>query len=131
MSQVVDFLNEAKTYYLATVDEDGQARVRPFGATVEFNGHVYFGTNNKKKVFAQLVKNPKVEISGMAKGKWIRLSGKAVVDESIEAKAALLEATPGLKNMYNLEDKIFEVFYLDDMKATVYSFTGEPEELVD
>lgn len=31
MSQVVDFLNEAKTYYFATVEGD-QPRVRPFGA---------------------------------------------------------------------------------------------------
>ena len=29
MSQVVDFLNEAKTYYFATVEGD-QPRVRPF-----------------------------------------------------------------------------------------------------
>ncbi|HAX1821185.1 TPA: NimC/NimA family protein, partial [Escherichia coli] len=31
MSQVVDFLNEAKTYYFATVEGD-QPRVRPFNA---------------------------------------------------------------------------------------------------
>jgi uncharacterized pyridoxamine 5'-phosphate oxidase family protein len=82
MSKVVDFLNEAQTYYLATV-EDGQPRVRPFGATVEYNGKVYLATNNQKKVYQQLVANPKIEVSGMANGKWIRLSGEAVFDDSI------------------------------------------------
>ena len=96
---------------------------------MEYQGRVYLATNNTKKVFQQLVKNPKVEVSGMAKGKWIRLSGKAVVDDSKEAKEAMLEANPVLKNMYNLEDGIFAVFYLDDMKASLYSMTGDPIEL--
>lgn len=126
MSQVVDFLNEAKTYYLATTEQDNQARVRPFGATMEYEGHVYFATNNTKKVFHQLVKNPKVEVSGMANGQWIRLSGNAVVDETRQAKEAMLNANPFLKSMYNLEDGVFAVFYLDDMKATLYSMTQDP-----
>lgn len=128
MSQVVDFLNDAKTYYIATVEDD-QPRVRPFGAAVEYNGKVYLATNNQKKVYQQLIANPKTEVSGMAKGQWIRLSGEAVVDNSVEAKQAMLDANPALKNMYSLEDDIFAVFYLDNMKATVYSFTGEPVEL--
>jgi uncharacterized pyridoxamine 5'-phosphate oxidase family protein len=128
MSKVVDFLNEAQTYYLATV-EDGQPRVRPFGATVEYNGKVYLATNNQKKVYQQLVANPKIEVSGMANGKWIRLSGEAVFDDSIEAKEAMLEANPAVKSMYSVDDGIFAVFYLDNMQALVYSFTDAPVAL--
>lgn len=128
MSKVVEFLNEAKIYYIATT-EDGQPRVRPFGATVEYNGKVYLATNNQKKVYQQLLSNPKTEISGMAKGKWIRLSGEAVFDDSIEAKEAMLSANPSLKDMYSLDDGLFAVFYLDNMKASVYSYTSEPEIL--
>ncbi|WP_099466792.1 pyridoxamine 5'-phosphate oxidase family protein [Konateibacter massiliensis] len=128
MSQVVDFLNEAKTYYLATV-EDGQPRVRPFGAAVEYKGRVYLTTGNHKKVYKQLIANPKTEISGMAKGKWIRLSGEAVFDDSIEAKQAMFDANPSLKNLYSIDDGIFEVFYLENMQALVYSFNGEPVAL--
>lgn len=130
MSKVVDFLNEAKTYYIATVEDD-QPRVRPFGATVEYNGKVYLATNNQKNVFKQLVNNPKIEISGMAKGKWIRITGNAVVDETMEAKKAMLDANPVLKNMYSIDDVVFAVFYIDKMKAVVYSFTDEPIELED
>lgn len=128
MSKVVDFLNEAKTYYLATVEEN-EARVRPIGATVAYNGKVYFATNNKKEMFQQLCKNPNVAISGMSNMQWIRITGKAVVDPDIDAKKALLEANPAVKEMYSINDGIFEVFYLKDMKAILYSFTEAPVEL--
>jgi uncharacterized pyridoxamine 5'-phosphate oxidase family protein len=128
MSKVVDFLNEAKTYYLATVEGD-EARVRPIGATVEYNGKVYFGTNNQKEMFKQLIKNPSVAISGMNNTHWIRITGMAVVDNSADAKRAMLEANPVLKDMYSINDGIFEVFFIEDMKAVLYSFTSAPIEL--
>lgn len=128
MSKVVEFLNEAKTYYLATVEGD-EARVRPIGATVEYNGKVYFGTSNQKKMFKQLIKNPNVAISGMNNTHWIRITGKAVVDNSADAKRAMLEANPVLKDMYSINDGIFEVFFIKDMKAILYSFTSAPIEL--
>ena len=128
MSKVVDFLNEIKTYYLATVEE-GEARIRPMGATVEFNGKVYLGTNNQKEMFKQITKNPSIAVSGFNGEKWIRITGKAVIDSSTEAKKAMLEVNPALKNMYSIEDGIFEVFYIDNMKATVYSFTDKPIDL--
>lgn len=130
MSQVLDFLNEAKSYYLATV-EDGQPRVRPFGAHMEYNGNIYLCTNNQKEVYKQLIANPKTEVSGMANGKWIRLSGEAVFDESLEAKQAMLEANPSIRNMYQADDGIFAIFYLKNRKATLYSFGKEPVELED
>lgn len=129
MSKIVDFLNEAKTYYLATVEE-GEARVRPIGATVGHDGKIYFGTNNQKEMFKQMLKNPNIAISGMNERHWIRITGKAVVDNSADARRAMLEANPVLKNMYSIDDGIFEVFFIEDMKAILYSFTSEPIELV-
>ena len=129
MNEVLDFLTTNPTFYLATIDEDNQARVRPFGAVINFEDKLYFATNNTKSVFKQLVANPKVEISTTSKnGEWIRLSGNAVVDTRTEAKAAMLEAVPMLKNMYNLEDDVFAVFYLTDAVAVFNSFSGtEPK----
>lgn len=130
MSKVVDFLNEAKIYYLATVEDD-QPRVRPFGAATEYNGKVYLATSNEKHVFKQFVKNPNIEISGMAKGKWIRITGKAVVDETADAKKAMLEANPFLQKIYSIDDGKLAVFYIDKMKAVVYSHAEEPLEVED
>ena len=130
MNEVLEFLTNNPTFYIATIDGD-QARVRPFGAVMKFEDKLYFGTNNTKSVFKQLVANPKVEISTTSpKGEWIRLSGNAVVDSRSEVKTAMLEAVPMLKNMYNLNDGIFEIFYLEDAVAVFNSFSStEPKTI--
>lgn len=128
MNKVVEFLNEAKVYYLATIEGD-QPRVRPFGATAEYNGKVYLATRNDKNVYTQFVENPKIELSGTSNGKWIRITGAAVVDERIEAKEAMLDANPFLKSMYSMDDGKLAVFYIDQMKAVLYSNSEQPIEL--
>ena len=129
MNKAAQFLLDAKTFYLATTEGD-QPRVRPFGAVAEFEGKTYICTNNKKKVFAQILKNPKVEISAMDNtGRWIRLAGNLAVDSRKEAKEAMLEANPSLNNIYKLDDGIFEVLYFTEGTATISSFSGEREEI--
>jgi uncharacterized pyridoxamine 5'-phosphate oxidase family protein len=131
MNEVLEFLTSNPTFYLATLDGD-QARVRPFGAVMKFEDKLYFTTSNTKSVFKQLIANPKVEISTTSpKGEWIRLSGNAVVDSRSEAKAAMLEAVPMLKNMYNLNDGVFEVFYLADAVAVFNSFSSTEPKIVE
>ncbi|HBF37848.1 MAG TPA: NimC/NimA family protein [Firmicutes bacterium] len=95
----------------------------------EWDGKTYICTNNQKKVFAQIRKNPKVEISAMVGDKWIRLTGKLVVDPRPEARKAMLEATPSLNKMYKVDDGLFEVLYFTEASAMVYSFTGKPVEI--
>ncbi len=127
MDEVLQFLKEVSTFYLATADND-QPRVRPFGAVCEFEGKLYICTNNQKDVFAQMKKNPKVEISGMDKnGNWLRVEAKAIQDDRNEARNAMLEANPGLNNMYKVDDGVYEVLYLQDATATFSSFTSEPK----
>jgi uncharacterized pyridoxamine 5'-phosphate oxidase family protein len=130
MNEVLEFLTTNPTFYLATVEEN-QARVRPFGAIAKFEDKLYFATNNTKPIFKQLVANPKIEISTTSpKGQWIRLSGNAVVDSRIEAKAAMLESVPMLKKMYSVEDGVFEVFYLTDAVAVFNSFSDPTPKTV-
>ena len=125
MKETLEFLKKAGTFYLATMDGD-QPRVRPFGAVCEFEGKLYLVTNNKKDVYKQIMANPKIEISAMADGKWIRLSGEAVQDPRREAKKAMLDANPGLRGMYNEDDGIVEVLYLRNATAVFCSFTDAP-----
>lgn len=126
MSKIVQFLTDAVTFYLATMDGD-QARVRPFGAVAEIEGKIYLCTGNPKDVYKQMMANPKVEISAMVGERWIRLTGEVARDERPEAKAAMLEACPTLKDIYTLEDGVFEVFYFTKGTAAFCSFTSEPE----
>ena len=48
MEEVVKFLKDANTYYLATVEGD-QPRVRPFGTAHIFEGKLYIQTGKVKK----------------------------------------------------------------------------------
>ena len=50
MERVVQFLKEAETYYLATVEGD-QPRVRPFGTAHIFEGKLYIQTGKVKGCF--------------------------------------------------------------------------------
>ncbi len=126
MKRTLKFLQDAGTFYLATVEAD-QPRVRPFGAVCSYNGRLYICTNNTKACFKQMTTNPKVEISAMVQGEWIRLSGTVAIDTSKEAKTAMLEAYPQLKQMYSPTDGIFEVLYFTKACSTFYSFAKKPE----
>jgi len=126
MNKVTEFLNQSGTFYLSTIEND-KPRVRPFGAVAEFDGKIYICTNNQKNVFKQILANPNVEISSVAGDNWIRLDGKLLIDERVEAKQAMLEAKPSLKNFYNINDGIFEVLYLTEATAKIFSFGKEPE----
>lgn len=125
MKEAVEFLKKCGVFYLATVEGD-QPRVRPFGALNVFEDKLYIITNNTKDVFQQMKANPKVEISGMADGKWIRLTAEAVRDERFEARQAMLDANPSLRSMYNEEDEIMEVLYLTNATGAFCSFTEAP-----
>ena len=125
MKEVLEFLQKAGTFYVATVDGD-QPRVRPFGAVCEFEGKLYLVTNNTKDVYKQMLANPKIEISGMADNKWIRLSAEVVRDDRREARKAMLDANKGLRNMYNEDDGRVEVLYLKNATVAICSFTEPP-----
>ena len=64
MNKIVEALKATKVFYVATIDGD-QPRVRPFSSVTDIDGKLYICTNNTKKVFDQMMKNPKVEICGM------------------------------------------------------------------
>ncbi|MCD7777879.1 MAG: pyridoxamine 5'-phosphate oxidase family protein, partial [Clostridiales bacterium] len=99
MKRVYDFLKEAETYYLATVEGD-QPRVRPFGTVNIFEDKLYIQTGKGKSVAEQIEKNPKVEICAMKGGERIRVSGTLTEDDRVEAQEAMLDAYPNLRNMY-------------------------------
>ena len=125
MKEVQEFLKECGVYYLATVDGD-QPRVRPFGTIEIFEGKLYIQTGKSKNVSKQIEKNPKVELCGFKDGKWIRVTGKLVRDDRIEAKRDMLDKNPELKNMYSAEDDNTEVLYFESGKAVISSFTSDP-----
>lgn len=126
MIEVYEFLKDCGVYYLATMDGN-QPRVRPFGTVSIFDNHLYIQTGKSKNVSKQIEVNPNVEICAFKDGKWIRVTGKLIIDDRIEPKKDMLDKYPDLKSMYSAEDDNTEVLYFESAKAVISSFTDEPK----
>ena len=126
METVLQFLKDAETYYLATV-EGNQPRVRPFGTIDIFEDKLYIQTGKVKDVSKEMQANPKVEICAFDGQKWIRVAGEVVRDNRVEPKKHMLDSYPNLQALYRADDDNTEVLYLKNATATIYSFTEEPK----
>ncbi len=129
IEKVVSFLEGAGTYYLATV-EGNQARVRPFGTVLAYEGKIYIQTGKVKPVAHQLKANPKAEICAFKDGAWVRISGELVEDDRREIRVAMLDKMPTLRAMYNEDDGNMLMLYFKNAKAVFSSFTA-PSETVE
>lgn len=106
-TECVQFANENPVAYVATADGD-QPRVRAFAMWFADATGFYFHTGTPKRVYRQLMKNPKVELCfyapGDGAGKMMRVTGKAefLTDTALEERlfkdrpwvADLLKAGP-------------------------------------
>ena len=128
LEQVCDFLREAGTYYLATVEGD-QARVRPFGTVLFYDGKLCIQTGRKKDVAKQIKANPKVELCACKGGEWLRVAGEMAELDDRAARVAMLDRYPELKAMYDPDDGNTAVLALAHGIATLASFTAPPETL--
>lgn len=126
IERACQFLKDAETYYLATVEGD-QPRVRPFGTANIFEGKLYIQTGKSKPVSKQLHINPKAEICAFMNGEWLRIECELIEDDRREARAAMLDAYPHLRAMYSEDDGNTEAFYIQNATATYSSFTKAPE----
>ena len=126
MKEIQRFLKECGVYYLATVEGD-QPRVRPFGTAEIFEDHLYIQTGKKKDVFKQIEANNNVEICAFKDGKWIRVTGKLVLDDRVLAKKYMLDMNPNLRGMYNELDDNTAVLYFESGQAIISSFTDAPK----
>lgn len=121
--QVYDFIKNAKTYYIATVEND-QPRVRPFGTINIFEGKLYIQTGHKKHVAQQIAANAKVEICAFNGKEWIRVATKLVEDPRVEAKKSMLDAYPDLRSMYDENDDNTAVYFMTEADARIASFSA-------
>jgi pyridoxamine 5'-phosphate oxidase len=89
----VEFVNENRTCYIATVEGD-QPRVRPIGLWYADEKGFYIQTQSVKAFAKQMLNNPKIEICFLARGdgpgkdKMLRVYGKVkpITDMAMRAK---------------------------------------------
>lgn len=136
MNRLVDYLCEAKTFYLATV-ADEKPGIRPIGGRpgldeygfIEMDGKLYFYTDNRKPMYKQLKKNPNVAITFMVSAGFVRVAAKAVFDDNVDVKKAMLNKNKTLTQLYSADDGFFQVYYLTDIEAFLYAKGQDPIEL--
>ena len=127
MDEVLAYLKKNPTYFLATVDADGNPQVRPFGTIAKFEDELYIQTGKVKPVSDQMLAHPRIAISAVDnEGGWLCIEADAVLDNRLEARQAVLDEYPNLQSMYAADDGNCEVFALENGTATFCSFTAEP-----
>lgn len=132
MNEVVGFLNENPIQYLGTTDKEGNPKVRPFKFMLERDGKLFFCTSNQKEVYQELKNNSNIELCvNSPKYIWIRLSGRAVFSNDLAIKAQILKDNSLVKTIYKVPDNpIFEIFYLENAKAIIADFSGQPPRII-
>ena len=128
MKEVQEFLKDCGVYFLGTVEGD-QPRVRPFGTAEIFEDKLYIQTGKSKNVSKQIEKNNKVELCAYKDGRWLRVTGKLIRDDRVEAKKDMLDKNPELRSMYSEFDDNSEVLYFESAIATFSSFTEPPKTI--
>jgi uncharacterized pyridoxamine 5'-phosphate oxidase family protein len=127
VDKIVKFLQEVKTFYIATIEDD-QPRVRPFGVAENIEGKVSICTGYEKDVYKQIQKNPKVEISAMTDdGKWLRLYGSLFDNTTSSNQDKMIALAPHLRDIYKDINK-FRVLSFKEVRAVIQNFSGYREE---
>ena len=118
IQKVFDFLQDAGTFYLATVEGD-QPRVRPYGAMLLFEGKIYIMAFGQTNATHQIAENQKAEICAF-KGQTLRIECRLVEDNRPEVGRALIEKMPVLKPALGENGENGVMYYLKDAKADFF-----------
>ena len=125
--KVYDFLENAGTFYLATVDGD-QPRVRPYGAQLFYEGNLYLMSFGETAATRQIAQNPKAEICAF-KGQTLRVACTLVEDIRPEVKKALADKMPSLKPLLGENGEKGVMYKVTDATATFFKLM-EPVETI-
>ena len=116
--KVYDFLEEAKTFYLATTEGD-QPRVCPYGAMMYYEDKIYIMAFGQTNATRQIATNPKAELCAF-KGQTLRIECRLVQDNRPEVQRALIEKMPVLKPALGEQGETGVMYYLSEATATFY-----------
>ena len=111
--EIMEFLKENPTFYLATVD-GYLPRVRPIGFAM------WYKDNTNLEICA-----------ANDRGEWLRVQGTANFDNTPEAQAAAFQVMPQLADLYNEETgHKLGIVYLDHLSARLFSMSGVVKDIM-
>ena len=123
--KVCKFIDEAKVFYLATIEDD-KPHVRPLGSHKLINDKVYFLVGDFKNVYKQLLKNPNCElVASKPTGEWMRISGKAIFEKDFTISDSMLNDNKNIKELYEKNGWKAMVFHIEGKVEIIKIMTCE------
>ncbi|MCI9456771.1 MAG: hypothetical protein HFE44_07320 [Oscillospiraceae bacterium] len=116
------FIRECGYFFLATAVEN-QPKLRPFGMLHSSGGNLFIATDQRKQVYTELSRNPRIEIAAYnpQARRWIRITGRAEPEHSLSIKAEMMGIYPSLKQKYQNEKEMFlTIFKLTVDKVSIF-----------
>lgn len=126
VEKINQFLNDAKIFYLLTVDGE-QPKGRPFGFHLLDGDKIYFGTATVKKCYQQLTKNPHVEILALSGQEFLRYDGIAKTVKNDVLTDKVRKAIPQVMEMYDQNGLEMGLFYLENGTAEICTAVSQKE----
>ena len=114
------FLEDAKIFYITTVDENNRPKSRPIGFKMLVGDKLYFGIGTFKDAYKQIENNPYIEIVATKEdGVWIRYDGKAVIVDDKKLENKCLNALGPIGQLYRDNNWKMGIFYLADAHVEI------------
>ncbi len=132
MKDVLHFLSENSVQYLATVDEKGMPKVRPFMILAIRDKKVYFAVSTSKLVYREIKNNPNIEFSSSSPTfDWVRVSGVAKFLQDEKLINELIGDSEITESVYKKSsDDEFAIFYLDNFSAIFYDAYNKKKKIL-
>nr|WP_308505808.1 pyridoxamine 5'-phosphate oxidase family protein [uncultured Agathobaculum sp.] len=117
IEKVNDFLTQAGTFYLTTVDGD-KPKCRPVAFHTLDGDRLYFGIGDFKAVYRQMQGSPHVEFCAADSKGFLRYFGKAVFEADDTIAQQVLAAAPAMQKIYNSATGYrLAIFHLENATA--------------
>lgn len=127
IEKINEFLDKSGVWFFLTEDGE-QPKGRPFGFHLLKDGTLYFGTGTFKKVYAQIQKNPKVEILAVNDSEFLRYDGEVVFEENDDIANVVLANSPAMQKVYNETTGLrLGIFHLVNGNAEICTMKGQVE----
>lgn len=127
IEKVNNFLTQAETFYLTTVNGD-KPKCRPVAFHMTDGDKLYFAIGDFKDVYKQMQKNPYVEICATVGKEFLRYFGCAIFETDYTIAKKALASAPAMQKIYN-ENTGYKlaVFHLENATAEFRSMLGVKE----
>lgn len=116
------FIRDCGYFFLATSLDD-QPGLRPFGMIYSNDRALFMATDKRKNVYSELISNPQIALGAynLHTEKWIRISAKAIPENSIPIQEEMMNTYPSLKQKYQNETEMFLAIFkllINDISIT-------------